>query len=905
MYPTRKENDMIRRKSLCVAKPVGLGIAFILALHLLPAGNRPGPAPAMAQEPLLSLHPHEVTARQVMSEEPPYRLRITFMVPDGLILQGGGPPEDLYCNDVDKSLLQIELPRRRLVTTGDDPDEVECASGGLALFEASELCWVEHPSPEPASLCSDPLSEHNWEARLFRDGGHVTDLQIAQPTKYKEAEGVACGDPTRDAEPNLNILGVYLDAGRTIVGGDEVRLEFTGRVRGIATDWGPATPWTPEPFRPHFRYRTDVVDSWTVLDDEQVEPLKILPDPEPAFVKAVAPLDVARGEPFSVFVIITDKYGNPRPFSGEVFLTGDYDGENPLVFDNEWRKEVTQIYSTTGDFKIVPEIDLPGPGALDPRSIYNYTRVHSDVPSPRRLIGDLHFHTGQGGTQLGASGLPERKFMEFVVPGDHIGQFSNIQDAMAYLEYVSGYDFGASSEHSIRWEGYQYPSGVSGDSVFQEYCTNEPRVMTNYNWWRLAQEKMQEYQQGRDRFFIFPGYEWGSGHEYSVDQSPLHRVDLFRDYVPMHRVVLFRDFVPGNNLPLLPSEWKNLPPQCLPRFLSRSGFAPYTDPPEYNALVISHMMVASEENIDWDLTFDEDSPVLSRETMEEYHRVGEIFSARAYDALRWWSPYYCALRSLISTVFEGSPDGSQTWSFRYAWRDKEVPVGVVGGSDNHYGMPGVDDARRTDGLLYHKNEPTGSTFALAASPDRDGIYKALYDRHTYVTSGIRAWLDFEMGSTGMGETLMTRDPSLLTRVKIMAGMKITKAQIWAVKVGGSEDYVSFDFAAPADCSTPVYGFSENCEVFDSRDLGYDLLINNPISPIGFQKWIYYVRAFFEMPGFEDDDPDEVLFSSPIWVSWYDFPGACSVLASSGYQFVGIYLMPAVALIFLRRRYLRR
>ena len=270
--------------------------------------------------------------------------------------------------------------------------------------------------------------------------------------------------PTTGTTPIRSILGVYLETGERIRPGDEVRLDFTGRVRGIASDWGGASPWTPEPFRPHVRYRTATDAPWVVLEDGAVQPLTILPDPAPAFVKAVAPLDVSRWESFTVAVIVTDKYGNPGPVTGEVTLTGDYSGPNPLVFDDEWRREVTHSYSRTGDFRIIPVADFPTAGGPEPRPVYNHTHVTGGDPPFERLMGDLQMHTGDGGTHVGPGGLAERKFMEYASPGDHLGLFSRTRDALAYLQYVSGYDYGAVSEHSVRWWASRSGSTTFGSS---------------------------------------------------------------------------------------------------------------------------------------------------------------------------------------------------------------------------------------------------------------------------------------------------------------------------------------------------------------------------------------------------------------------------------------------------------
>ena len=45
---------------------------------------------------------------------------------------------------------------------------------------------------------------------------------------------------------------------------------------------------------------------WTVLDDSQVEPLQLVPEALPKYVRAIAPLDVQVGVPFTVVVTFSD-----------------------------------------------------------------------------------------------------------------------------------------------------------------------------------------------------------------------------------------------------------------------------------------------------------------------------------------------------------------------------------------------------------------------------------------------------------------------------------------------------------------------------------------------------------------------------------------------------------------------
>ena len=90
-------------------------------------------------------------------------------------------------------------------------------------------------------------------------------------------------------------------------------------------------------------------------------------------MRAIAPLDVQVGAPFSVWVVVTDHYGNPSALTGSVMLTGDVTAE--LQFNNEWRKELPGAsYATAGPHKVVPTL-------AGVRGLYHYT--HGDDRAAR------------------------------------------------------------------------------------------------------------------------------------------------------------------------------------------------------------------------------------------------------------------------------------------------------------------------------------------------------------------------------------------------------------------------------------------------------------------------------------------------------------------------------------------
>jgi hypothetical protein len=357
--------------------------------------------------------------------------------------------------------------------------------------------------------------------------------------------------PSLDGSVYLPVFGVFLPLGDTLAAGESLAFSYIGKMSGRATDW------TDRPFLAHFRYRSFGADgtagAWTVLDDDQVAPLQITADATAKYVRVLMPMDVQAGVPFTIAIVATDHYGNPRTITGTVDLTGAL--VESVEFHDEWRKELTGVtVATPGFFKIVPTFA----GA---RSIYHYASAWPTPPSALRLLGDVHSHSGDGGAQ--------RKFIGAFEPGDHNGLFSRTHDALRYMHEVAGLDFGAVSEHSARFDGYAPPAEVAADPVFATggACAGAGRAVPGLdNWWPRQQGIVADFDRGASgQFVAFPAYEWHGTHTKVGDRSPLHRVVLFHDFVA--------DLVRAP-LPMLPGDIVNVPPQCIIKFLADTGFTP-------------------------------------------------------------------------------------------------------------------------------------------------------------------------------------------------------------------------------------------------------------------------------------------------------------------------------------------
>jgi hypothetical protein len=739
---------------------------------------------------VLTVSPSQLTVRTHVGANGEPAFHYDFTAPADLA--GGGVPANLTNGQGDLAVLELELPMGQGST-----DEAAMVSTGLRSFSAPLFCMVG------ATSCANATMDGYWKATVHARDGSMREVQMG----HSEVDLIA----SRGAYHP--VFGVFLATTDTIKQGDVVRFDFIGKLPGSATDW------TMAPLVANCRYRSfgnGQPGAWTVLDDSQVQPLNLLAEP-PKYVRAIAPMDVQTGVPFTVAVVVTDHYGNPSNLTGSVVLTGDLSAE--VQFAGEWRKEVTGVtYTTAGPKKIVPTMS-------GLRGLYHYSMATTTPPPILRMVGDVHSHSGDGGAQ--------RKFLTSFVPGDHNGLFSRTHDALRYMMEVAGHDFGALSEHAEPWDTYTLPAAVAADAQFQTggACTGTHRPLADLpNWFAIHQNIVESFQtQSAGKFIAFPAFEWHGTHTTATDTSPLHRIVLFRDF----------STDPANApLPLLAGDLANISPQCIVRFMNLVGFGPD------KVLIVPHMMQAADTNIDWDLTYANTNTVATRAQLDAYHKVGEVFSARAIDQ-------GAAYGTPTLTIFEAPNSATGRWHYRYGWRVYGAHIGLIGSSDNHEQMPGVNDDIDLDGVNYHSNEPGGYAVVLSATHDRAGIFDGLSHRSTYATSGVRAWLDYNIAGQPMGTQMASSAAQVNASITLLAPMNITSVQLWTVQVGGpAGSYVTVDTATPG-----------------TDQFTTTVPLSNPVpAGGGTQEWLYYVRAFMKGPN-SPNNADEAVWSSPIWITW--------------------------------------
>jgi len=747
---------------------------------------------------LLTVKPDMLTADEHVGGPGEQTLVYEFTVPEGVSLRGGGWPQDLYRNiseDV-RSTIQLELPFSRRANTGE-----ETAFADHGGFVKPIFCWIYD------SVCLGGPDEGRWTSQLITAGGSQVGLQLATP----RIDSVNKDSLAKE-------IGVYFPENHTLLPGDRVQFIFHGKAPARSTDW------MQRPLVANFRYRTDPLGCaeadgcWITLDDAQVQPLNIAPLSQAAVVRVAAPLDVASGEPFNATVVVTDRFGNPVPYTGTVRLLA----ETPYIlqFNAEYSKTVQLSLQNPGFARLALQVQDPGI-----RRVAQWVKAWAGTPPRQRLLGDIHAHTGDGGAQ--------RKFLRSSTPGDHRGLFSSTQDALFYMEKIAGYDFGAISEHAVRQDGYTLPQTVAADAAFAPggACDGVQRAITDLgNWWQTSQQAARDYAAGSG-MVVFPAFEWHAQ----------HYLQVHGDDSPLHRVVLYRDFDANNQLPILPGEIEGIAPQCLVRFLLLAGYGPD------QALIAPHMMNNWPSNTDWDLTYEQGGPgelIADRLQVESYHRVGEIYSARAN------KPSLQGVQRL--KAFEGEDQDPGRWSFRYGWRNHGAHIGIIGGSDDHAAMPGSDNTLLADGTSMQASEPGGTTIVLSRTRDRDGIFDAMRARSSYATSGVRVWHDFRIDGAPMGSRIARNTSEVGASLQIASGQLIVKVELWATKAGDNREPYQ-----------DILGAEPIAELYRTS-----IQIPNPVvSGAADEEWLYYVRAFFASSHGDPANPEDALWSSPIWVTW--------------------------------------
>jgi hypothetical protein len=112
---------------------------------------------------------------------------------------------------------------------------------------------------------------------------------------------------------------------------------------------------------------------------------------------------------------------------------------------------------------------------------------------------------------------------------------------------------------------------------------------------------------------------------------------------------------------------------------------------------------------------------------------------------------------------------SEDWATTFL--EKGYRVGVMASTDNHAGNAGYGVRRNAvtrgeEGEVFSRYSPaergTSLVAAYATELTREGIFQALYHRHTYATTGSRIILDFRLDGRQMGSEVRVSKPPRIT-----------------------------------------------------------------------------------------------------------------------------------------------
>lgn len=520
--------------------------------------------------------------------------------------------------------------------------------------------------------------------------------------------------------------------------------------------------------------------SVAVLPPENVAVAPVVAAPA-AVVRLSLPSDVEAGGALPLRLVALDEFGNvDAGFRGRVLLDA---GPAGLPAEYTFTAEDAGARLLEGRAPRVPGVlrvrgraDLAaGPVAVES----NPARVWASAPRYRRFFGDAHFHSG---SDVASTTVPG---------GDHRGQFVSSDDAFAYLRDVAALDWGVSAEHD---------TGMTAAT------------------WAANQRRVAALEQP-GRFVTLLGYEW----------TPERRLG--------HHVVVYDGGASDRN-PLVAAEREGPgratavaadAAELATAMRMRFGARP-------RAILIPHVMQPfpngdpnRKDNARRHETWD--GPEGSRRgayIFNDLRRVAEIYSHHNDDFTPGAFVQTTEGRGAAADqpqLFELGV--SNPWSFQHAWSQGHR-FGVIGGSDNHLGTPGMDDYLPT--VQHH----AGLAVVLATELTRAAVFDALYSRRCYATTGPRILLDLSVAGAPMGAEMYRRSGESLAISLAVEGT----APLAAVEV---VKFVDGDFAVLRGAA------------LDGKTRSAALAFADRVE----QPTIYYLRV--------RQSDGEMAWSSPVWV----------------------------------------
>jgi len=345
---------------------------------------------------------------------------------------------------------------------------------------------------------------------------------------------------------------------------------------------------------------------------------------------------------------------------------------------------------------------------------------------------------------------------------------------------------GAGGDHrghfTTEIEAYQYARDIMRLD-FASASEHDNELFTEATW-NKSQETTESFN-SPGKFTTFFAYEWtspstsGEGHHVILYKNKGNKILGYSEYSTKQDV------------------WDALDKQTTP------------------AIMIPHCMWTQADHGIWD------------QVNNNYRIIGEIYSL--------WNNRFLLPPGDDTQRFELGMNNK--WSYQYAWANGHK-IGVVGSSDNHTGLPGLNNFTTSS---VHAG---GLAVVITQENNRENIWDAFQNRRTYATTGTRIYLDFACDGHQMGSEYTT-DQSPMISVKAAGTNKIEVIEL--VKFDGNE-YKTIFTVKPEN---RISNFQYKDENFSEDSMYYIRL--KQVDEIWRNNWAY--------------GNAEMAWSSPIWVNY--------------------------------------
>jgi len=418
-------------------------------------------------------------------------------------------------------------------------------------------------------------------------------------------------------------------------------------------------------------------------------------------------------EPFDIYVIIKDEFGNISPnYSGIVRLEAADALEIPekITFrkSDHGSKCVKDACRFVGD--VIPESSEERL-LMEPKGYYGFF----GIPPPREMENVQRIYAFDPNLGIRGASNPvvhvEEKSKDRIYWGDlhvHTRDFSDgcgtARDAYWYMKEVSKLDFGGLADHSFQ----------GGFPTTEENPKNDMHIAED-EWSRIIEIARDESVPGK--FVGVPGYEWSGRVEWATKGWPYPAVS--------DKTVHFPNYKKSNPLVYSNKDDGNTPQKL---YAALRGI---------DALIITHSPAHTPMGTAWEEVNNEMEPVV------------EIYSMHGSNE------FYGCPRQIISPFKDHFVSDALKKGFK---------LGFVGGGDDHYTHPGCTVEQRKikipplPGSL--KYTP-GVTAVMCDELELSKLIQAIKLRRCYATTGPLIWIDLRVNGARMGEEIRLEGPPLI------------------------------------------------------------------------------------------------------------------------------------------------